>query len=421
MPNSVNGETIANVASDPVTTALTLLDGRVSPKLRKLLTGVIIGRAGWTVGKKVHLWYQSRTTFQVTIDSDDGMYAPVQRELISLIPDGKLRSLAVLSERNGEIINNTIQQSQQLKVFYDGNITQKVKIGGFDVDVSLEFTESGYEKDKGFMPARRKLTFICSNAAGQDAVLTWMTELANSDKRKPNLWLARAWGGWNQRGDLPARSLDTVVLRKGQSEEVVEDLKAFLEAKDFYETFGLPWHRGYLFYGPPGTGKTSFARALADHFGLDVYFASLSDLEKDANLVELVSGVAPGSLLLLEDIDSLHAAVSREDEAQQITMSGLLNALDGIATPHGVIVVMTTNHREMLDDEAVLRSGRVDLEVEIGYADNEQLYRMFELFYGAVGHVVPPITDLAPSDVIEAFKRFPESAVDAAAHLAGAS
>src|SRR5690606_5301281 len=105
--------------------------------------------------------------------------------------------------------------------------------------------------------------------------------------------------------DLPLRDLETDVLADGLMERLVDDLEGFFAAETAWGRLGIPWHRGYLLSGPPGTGKTSVVKALASHFGMDLYYAPLADLREDANLIDLVSAVRPRSLLLLEDVDVL--------------------------------------------------------------------------------------------------------------------
>ena len=97
------------------------------------------------------------------------------------------------------------------------------------------------------------------------------------------------------------------------------------------------------------------------------------------------------SLLLLEDVDAaLPEAVKRRNESQQstqhgspaetddqsgVTLSGLLNCMDGITAPEGVVIVMTTNFPERLD-AALLRPGRIDYRMNFGPATREQIERM---------------------------------------------
>jgi chaperone BCS1 len=82
--------------------------------------------------------------------------------------------------------------------------------------------------------------------------------------------------------------------------------------------------------------------------------------------------------------------VSREDSEEQkvtyrglnrVTLSGLLNALDGVASSEGRIVFMTTNYIDRLDP-ALIRPGRVDMKEFFGHCSRHQLVQMFRRFYG---------------------------------------
>lgn len=98
--------------------------------------------------------------------------------------------------------------------------------------------------------------------------------------------------------------------------------------------------------------------------------------------------VAPQqSIILLEDIDA--AFVSREESSHQkaayeglnrVTFSGLLNALDGVASTEARIVFMTTNYLARLDP-ALIRPGRVDLKEFVGHCTRHQLEQMYKRFY----------------------------------------
>jgi mitochondrial chaperone BCS1 len=102
----------------------------------------------------------------------------------------------------------------------------------------------------------------------------------------------------------------------------------------------------------------------------------------------------------LEDIDA--AFLSREDTLQQksafeglnrVTFSGLLNALDGVASTEARIVFMTTNYLNRLDP-ALIRPGRVDVKEFVGYCTRYQLEKMFMRFYDVPG-VETMATDFA--------------------------
>jgi chaperone BCS1 len=110
-------------------------------------------------------------------------------------------------------------------------------------------------------------------------------------------------------------------------------------------------------------------------------------------------------MLLLEDVDILQAATTRQEEQGRTSLSGLLNALDGVSTPHGLITVLTTNDMTKLDP-ALIRPGRVDRIEEIGHLDDDGLADLFTLVFGATNDR-PTLAGMAitPAEVMEIFKR----------------
>jgi mitochondrial chaperone BCS1 len=150
------------------------------------------------------------------------------------------------------------------------------------------------------------------------------------------------------------------------------------------DTQGIPYRRGYLLYGPPGSGKSSFIQALAGTLEYNICILNLSERGlTDDRLNHLLSNVPERSIMLLEDIDAAFQKRKASDEQgyqSMITFSGLLNALDGVASAEERIVFMTTNHAELLD-QALVRPGRIDMKEYLGNATPSQIRRMFLRFY----------------------------------------
>src|SRR5215470_2183574 len=183
--------------------------------------------------------------------------------------------------------------------------------------------------------------------------------------------------GWDYMEGYSPRVLESVVLEPGEKEHLLQDIAQFQRSKPRYERLGVPYHRGYLFYGPPGTGKTSLVSALAAHVGLSLYTINLTEFN-DRTLINAVNQVPANSVLLFEDIDCMKGSQARtyansrdggnSSSSTQanlqngVTLSGLLNVLDGFQAPNGVLFVMTTNHIEELD-KALLRPGRIDYKL----------------------------------------------------------
>ncbi|KAI1654875.1 BCS1 N terminal-domain-containing protein [Daldinia decipiens] len=232
--------------------------------------------------------------------------------------------------------------------------------------------------------------------------------------------------GWHQVANRPIRDIKTVVLDEQQKLQVLADINEYLhpETPKWYSNRGIPLRRGYLFHGPPGTGKTSLSFALAGIFGLDIHVISLLEPSlTEEDLSALFASLPRRCIVLLEDIDTaglrrptlnkfddetsqsepqdvttakpskhslrdwkvsdLARALKKEGESDQksgISLSGLLNAIDGVASQEGRVLIMTTNTPEQLDD-ALIRPGRVDLQVAFANATRDQARELFVRMY----------------------------------------
>eukprot|EP01091_Cochliopodium_minus_P004519 TRINITY_DN1440_c0_g1_i2.p1 TRINITY_DN1440_c0_g1~~TRINITY_DN1440_c0_g1_i2.p1 ORF type:complete len:358 (-),score=85.51 TRINITY_DN1440_c0_g1_i2:59-1132(-) len=184
------------------------------------------------------------------------------------------------------------------------------------------------------------------------------------------------------------RPITSVFLDGATTDEIVNDVKDFVENPGWYIDRGIPYRRGYLLYGPPGSGKSSFIQALAGQLEYNICILSLSDASlTDDRLIHLLSVAPERSIILLEDIDA--AFTNRNDTKEKttqyqglnrLTFSGLLNALDGVAASEGRLLFMTTNHLEKLDP-ALIRPGRVDVKHFLGNASRTQIEKMFIKFF----------------------------------------
>ncbi|RDH26701.1 P-loop containing nucleoside triphosphate hydrolase protein [Aspergillus welwitschiae] len=170
---------------------------------------------------------------------------------------------------------------------------------------------------------------------------------------------------------------------------------------------GLPYRRGYLFYGPPGTGKSSLCFAIASLVQPEIFMVSLSASDLDENGLALLFQSLPNRcIVLFEDVDQ--AGIRKRDtdiplsrnrcetdeitdcdglerhgserRSSKITLSALLNVIDGVSAQEGRILIMTTNHIEKLDG-ALLRPGRVDMRVPFHHVDSSAIQQLFLSFF----------------------------------------
>lgn len=380
--------------------------------LEALMLGVTLYGQYKNIKDRVDVWRYNRG-YTVTVTSTDQAYDVVVRSLLELLDQPEQHAVSVVSRR---------QNDGSLAVLEGWNSvrTQTITIDGHEIDVTIQRPEAAPGAPGGQEVAETlsvllassrpdQLLFWSKSYAGKNAVVRFIDRaVAEDEHTAPKLWTVR-WGSWYDQSDVPARSLDTVVLAKGLAEDIRSDIEAFLSQEHDYAEAGLPWHRGYLLHGCPGSGKTSLVKALASELDLDLYAVSLSTVQNDNALMNLMSSVEARSALLLEDVDSTSAARDRDkrgdpdDDNKGITSSGLLNALDGIGTPHGLILFMSTNRLSTLDP-ALIRPGRCDRIFEIGYLDDEQLSRMVQQFAGITVDLPPVPPDLAPAAVIELYK-----------------
>jgi mitochondrial chaperone BCS1 len=204
---------------------------------------------------------------------------------------------------------------------------------------------------------------------------------------------------WSRVQSYMPRMLDSVILPAGEKERLVQDIERFKASKNRYRQLGVPYHRGYLLYGPPGTGKTSLVSALGAKFGMSVYVLNLTEFN-DKTLMRASNDVLPNSIILFEDIDCMKSSSARPglqesataraingtdgkpDNPPQmgVTLSGLLNVLDGFHAPEDVLFVMTTNVIDALD-RALLRPGRIDYRMFLGRACEAQKIELYLRFF----------------------------------------
>lgn len=188
---------------------------------------------------------------------------------------------------------------------------------------------------------------------------------------------------WQPMTKANRRSIKSVIWDKGILENLLEDIKRFMASKDEYIHKGIPYRRGYLLYGEPGNGKTSGVLAIASELNLDVKYLPLSMKNLgDLNIKNLMSQANHKDIILIEDVDSVFEQRNKEISVKEntLTFAGFLNSIDGILGANGRILIMTTNYIEKLDS-ALIRPGRIDMQVKIGNATHDQIARIFLHFY----------------------------------------
>lgn len=234
------------------------------------------------------------------------------------------------------------------------------------------------------------LTFLTRRRAIIEAFTRMVEEKAGKLHDIPTVQLHINSGNWWKKGGkLPIRPVSTVFTMNNQGQQIVRSIKEFEDRREWSLLRGLPHRLGILLDGPAGTGKSSLLHAIASETGRSLYYLNLGGVENDKELTDLVSSGRNWrrTLLVIEDFDATGAKVSRKEEDGEkgegykrgVTLSALLNVLDGLIAPDGLVVVATTNHPERLDP-ALIREGRFDIRCHLGPLGWEQFEGMARLF-----------------------------------------
>ncbi len=212
--------------------------------------------------------------------------------------------------------------------------------------------------------------------------------------------------------------------------ELKERLDLFVNHPDWYQARGIPHSLGILLHGIPGAGKTSTIKAVAKDTGRHIFNLSLRPYTTQKQLTHLffnenVAVVGEDGVrqtyriplnqrvYVIEDIDCLTDIVyqrtaegSVDPNGDAVTLSFLLNLLDGVLETPGRILIITTNHPEKLD-KALVRPGRIDVNIRFQHASRALIGEMYTNFYGSrVGAVDVPVVledALTPAEVLECF------------------
>lgn len=180
------------------------------------------------------------------------------------------------------------------------------------------------------------------------------------------------------------RRLNTIYINNNNGQKLLQDVKSFINGKDNYIKNNILYKRNYLLYGKPGTGKSSLILALASELNYKVRIINLSSIRGVSDLLYNLKN-PENTFFVFEDIDAMTNILdNRENNDSEIitinnkdtlTLSDILNILDGLYTSEGAICIFTTNHIEKLDS-AFLRDGRMDYKLELTDLDNETANKM---------------------------------------------
>jgi hypothetical protein len=217
----------------------------------------------------------------------------------------------------------------------------------------LEFSADDDSSDMGDNLTRLTLkTSLFTPIAGDIEGVINYSSSNDDDKDDKDKWLKRMYLTPKQR-------------------KVVDEIRFWMKSKEWYTQRGITWRRSMFLHGLPGTGKSSLAYAIATALDIPIRIFHL-DTMTDKDFVSSWRAYTSTAVIhLLEDFDTVFDGREnrfRNDMNNALSFECFLNVLDGVEVSDGIITIVTTNHPDGIDD-ALLRPGRLDTEVEFGPLD----------------------------------------------------
>ncbi len=325
-------------------------------------------------------WIKRVTLCSITVSNNDPAYAWLQLFFAKENLGQRARRLVVSTSEHIEHDND--DYDDEVKAKRSSSIAYKPDAGTYLIrykgyPLLLETSRERIEQRNMYSET---LTMTC--VFRRKLLLNLLNEAATfaKEREKKAITLYTASNHyWASAGERPFRPLSSLVYAEDIGASLLSDAQKFLAEKTWYQDMGIPWRRGYLLYGPPGNGKTSLAFALASELKFDVYILNLAAGLNDESVQSLMGRVPEGSMVLLEEVDEVFSGTKKANRSG-VSHTGLLNALDGISSREGRIVIMTTNYKERISP-ALIRPGRADMHLYVGNASQAQVKKMFERFY----------------------------------------
>jgi hypothetical protein len=150
---------------------------------------------------------------------------------------------------------------------------------------------------------------------------------------------------------------------------IEQEIETWLKLRSWYTEKQITWKRGYLLYGEPGNGKSSFVKHISYRYGMDVYKINLS-LMTNSDMLSLFDMLSKRNncIVLIEDIDSVFDKRTNINSSlhldsitnQPVSFDVFLNCLDGIKQVRGILLFITTNDIDKVDDALKNRPSRID-------------------------------------------------------------
>lgn len=315
------------------------------------------------------------------------------------------KNIAQLNEENEVRLNKITSRYKDKKLTYKGNeITYML-----GSEIITVYSDEERKKENRSISLSTLIKETETNDILNEFCIECVRKYSNFLKNKswePKLYHNKN-GSWSHKPMKSKRRIETIILPRDIKKKIMDDLTFFINKKDWFNNIGLPYTRGYLLYGKPGCGKTSLIKGISNYCKRNIHYLILNDIKSDVELYDLLAGIDyANTILVIEDIDCASNITKKREHNKEdiesdsesednkdnkkkknkvkkesgITLSGLLNALDGVNECEGRILIMTTNKPDVLDD-ALIRPGRIDKKFLFDLCVHEQISDMYEMFF----------------------------------------
>ncbi|PIN10567.1 AAA+-type ATPase [Handroanthus impetiginosus] len=347
------------------------------------------------------------------VDVND-LYRHVTLYLNSLNPAATCRRLTLSRSKSSSRISYSVAPEHTVHDIFSGHRllwTHHVDTVQDSLDEKRSFTLK--------VPKRCRLTLLSPYLEHVTARAEEFERVSRERRLFTNNGHGSYESGWSSVPFRHPSTFETLALEPDLKKQLVEDLTAFAEGKEFYQKIGRAWKRGYLLYGPPGSGKSSLIAAMANFLCYDVYDLELSKVADNSELRALLIQTTNRSIIVIEDIDcsidltgdrmakarglssmvakksrrvgdaTLQKIITADEDNGRVTLSGLLNFTDGLWSCCGEerVIIFTTNHRDTVDP-ALLRCGRMDVHVSLGACGIHALKALVKNYLGLESHAL---------------------------------
>lgn len=314
--------------------------------------------------------------YDVTVEQSDELYTLISKLVSDQYPNKLRRVEAFISERHGDKWSaNEYNQDENVKLrHYSDFIIIRRGLTFIKIRKEREKLENAESFLTAFMGrislsgffAKRQINKLLEEALG------YMVRA--SDQKLKRFSYDNSY--WEHDFIYTNKQVSTIFFP--EKKDILNRIDQFSKSKELYLSRGIEWYFGLLLHGKPGSGKTSFGKALARYTNRDLYTLSLGGMIDD-DFKRAFGSIGANALLLLDDVD---ICMNGRDDTQSkgIKLNTLLSCLDGTNSRSDLLVVMTTNRIEVLD-EALTRKGRVDMIQEVSYPDRNSVERFVQNFY----------------------------------------